>query len=179
MSREFPPKIERVATEGKILSYQDAVIKIRESREKGLRVVLASGVFDIVHIGHLDYLRAAKLAGDLLFVGVESDDYARLNKGEKRPFNTLNDRLEILSEFQFVDFVFGYDDVPIYSESESLKIYPRRYRELNPNLIAVTSWNPVVNLKKRQAKEAGVELLLLNIERRDSTTRFLQLIGYE
>lgn len=177
MWKEFPLEIERVATEKRILSYQDAVIKTRESRERGLRVVLASGVFDVVHIGHLDYLRAAKLAGDLLFVGVEGDDYARLNKGEKRPFNKLSDRLEFLSEFRSVDFVFGYDDVPIYNESA--EIYIHRYKELNPDFLAVTTWNPLMNFKKNLADEVGVKLLLIDDKKRNSTTRILQIIGYE
>jgi len=163
--------------EKKTINYQEAISRIRENRGKGLCVILASGVFDIVHVGHIDYLTQAKLAGDLLFVGVERDEYARLNKGVNRPFNPLEIRLAFLSALQPVDFVFGYDDIPTCGGSP--EIYIKRYRELNPDLLAVMSWNPLIDQKRNLANEAGVKLLTISADRRNSTTNLLKLIGYE
>ena len=172
------PEIDvKTLIEGKTISYQEAVSKIRENREKNLRVVLASGVFDVVHIGHIDYLTLAKSAGDLLFVGVETDEYARISKGANRPLNTLKIRLAFLSALQPVDFVFGYDDVPVCGESP--EIYIKRYRELNPDLLAVTSWNPLIDQKRNLANEAGIKLLTVDADRKNSTTNLLKMLGYE
>ena len=161
----------------KVIDYQEAISRIRENRGKGLRVVLASGVFDLVHIGHIDYLTQAKSAGNLLFVGVERDEYARLNKGKNRPLNSLEIRLAFLSALQPVDFAFGYNDTPVCGEDP--EIYIKRYRELNPNLLAVTSWNPLLNQKRDLTNRAGVELLVIDKSKRNSTTNLLKMIGYE
>lgn len=163
--------------EGKTINYQEAILRIRENREKGLCVVLASGVFDIVHIGHIDYLMLAKSAGDLLFVGVEKDEYARLNKGENRPFNPLELRLAFLTALQTVDFAFGYNDTPVCGGDP--EIYVKRYRELNPDLLAVMSWNPLIDQKRNLANEAGVKLLVVDADRKNSTTNLLKMLGYE
>lgn len=171
------PEADRRPIDKKIIGYQEAITKIRENRGRGLCVILASGVFDIVHIGHIDYLTQAKSAGDLLFVGVERDEYARLSKGINRPFNPLEIRLAFLSAIQPVDFVFEYNDIPICGGSP--EIYMKRYRELNPDLLAVMYWNPLIDQKRNLANQVGIKLLTVNIDRRNSTTNLLKLIGYE
>ncbi len=168
--------------ENKIVSYSHAIGIIKETRTRGLSVTLAQGVFDLVHVGHLEYLRRAKLTGDLLFVGVENDLCVQKNKGNGRPFNSLDTRLEFLSQLQSPDFVFGFDNSPLYSDLESREIFIRRYRELNPNLIAVTTnFDSNIDLKKKQAEEAGVELHQINIDgtTNSSTTRLLRVLGFE
>lgn len=165
--------------EKKILRYSDTVSKIRESKEQGLNVILALGVFDVLHVGHLEYLRNAKLAGDLLFVGLENDLGISLNKGPSRPFNNLNDRLEFLSQLQTVDFVFGFNDALKYDDPVSRDAYIQRYKELNPSAIATGTWDLSLDIKKSQAEAAGVRLLCLDLPKRDSTTRLLKVIGYE
>ena len=74
-------------------------------REQGKTLVLAGGCFDLLHVGHIRYLRAAKAHGDVLFVGLNSDDSVRGLKGEGRPLIDERERAEILSEFGFVDYV--------------------------------------------------------------------------
>ena len=170
---------EPVLPQNKVLVYENAMAKICESRERGLRVILAQGIFDIVHMGHIEYFREARRAGDLLFVGIENDNSVRMNKGEKRPFNNLDDRLDLLSELETVDYVFGFNNEPIYSDSKAFDMYIGRYKDLNPNFIAVSSWDPNLDLKRRQAEEAGVGIVLINHGRSNSSTRLLEFIGYE
>lgn len=179
MTVEHTAKLELGGFEKKILSYSQAIEAIRESRKRGLKVVLALGVFDVVHIGHLEYLRNARQAGDLLFVGIENDSAIKINKGEARPFNCLADRLEFLSQLQVVDFVFGFEDTPLYDDPKSKEVYVQRYRELNPDAIAVKTWDSSLVSKQIQAKEADVQLLLIDTPRKDSTTRLLKAIGYD
>ena len=73
-------------------------------------VVFTNGVFDIVHRGHLDYLLEAKKLGEVLIVGVNSDESARsLNKGPGRPFNCQEDRAFLMSELKPVDIAVIFD----------------------------------------------------------------------
>ncbi len=79
------------------------------------KIVFTNGCFDIVHIGHLDYLKKASLLGDVLIVGLNSDSSIKKLKGVNRPINLLNHRAQFLSYFYFVDFIIPFDeDTPIH-----------------------------------------------------------------
>jgi rfaE bifunctional protein nucleotidyltransferase chain/domain len=79
-------------------------------REQGKTLVLAGGCFDLLHVGHIRYLRAARARGDILFVGLNSDDSVRVLKGEGRPLIDERERAEILSELGFVDYVVVFHE---------------------------------------------------------------------
>lgn len=84
---------------------------IRKSlKREGKRIVFTNGCFDIIHRGHIEYLQQARSFGDVLFVGVNSDISMRMIKGAKRPITPLEDRLYILSQFVFVDFLIPFDE---------------------------------------------------------------------
>lgn len=74
-------------------------------KAKGKTVVLANGCFDLFHVGHIRYLRAAKSKGDILVVAINSDSSVRKLKGPGRPILPQKERAEILSAFSCVDFV--------------------------------------------------------------------------
>ncbi len=94
----------------KLASLQE-LKKITESlKEKGKKIVLANGCFDIIHVGHVRYLRDAKSRGDILIVALNSDRSVRLLKGEGRPLMNELDRAEILSSFEFVDYIVIFDE---------------------------------------------------------------------
>jgi rfaE bifunctional protein nucleotidyltransferase chain/domain len=71
--------------------------------------VLATGVFDILHLGHLDYLTYAKSFGDFLIVHIESDQAVRRHKGLKRPINSENNREKMIRSLKMVDRTFIAD----------------------------------------------------------------------
>lgn len=87
--------------------------KVEEWKKEGAVVVFANGCFDILHVGHVRYLKAAKAEGDRLVVAVNSDESVRRLKGAPRPLLPLEDRLFLLSEIRWVDAVtpFFDDDV--------------------------------------------------------------------
>ncbi|MGB1030967.1 MAG: D-glycero-beta-D-manno-heptose 1-phosphate adenylyltransferase [Flavobacteriales bacterium] len=88
---------------------------LRESKLEGKKVVFTNGVFDILHVGHVTYLEAAKQLGDLLVVGLNNDDSVRrLNKGPERPINGEQARARVLSALRAVDgvVIFG-EDTPL------------------------------------------------------------------
>lgn len=85
---------------------------IASYKSEGKKVVFTNGVFDILHVGHVTYLEAAKAKGDLLIVGVNDDDSVRrLNKGPERPINGEAARAKVISSLKSVDevVIFGED----------------------------------------------------------------------
>jgi len=78
---------------------------IKTLKNAGYKIVLTQGVYDLFHVGHKRYLEEAKGSGDILIVGVDTDELTRKRKGPKRPFDTFNDRVEILSSLTAVDIV--------------------------------------------------------------------------
>ena len=98
----------------KVLSDSELRSKIDEWAELKKSIVFTNGVFDIVHLGHIDYLSKAKDEGDILLVGVNSDDSARkLGKGSSRPINNEISRSTIIAALQFVDAVILFsEDTP-------------------------------------------------------------------
>ena len=80
----------------------------------GKRVVFTNGVFDLIHTGHLRYMLAARSLGDILIVGLNSDDSVRRLKGEKRPILPQIERVKILGAFDAVDYVIVFEeDTPL------------------------------------------------------------------
>jgi D-beta-D-heptose 7-phosphate kinase/D-beta-D-heptose 1-phosphate adenosyltransferase len=78
------------------------------------KIVFTNGCFDILHLGHVHYLSAAKDLGDILVIGLNSDDSVKRLKGENRPINTQYARALLLAALQFVDFVIIFDeDTPL------------------------------------------------------------------
>ena len=79
-------------------------------RSSGRRVVFTNGVFDLLHPGHVRYLRQARALGDVLIVGLNGDRSVRRNKGPDRPINSQDERAEILSALESVDAVVVFDE---------------------------------------------------------------------
>ncbi len=72
----------------------------------GLKVLLTQGTYDLAHIGHARYFEAAKAHGDILIVGVDSDEKVRARKGPERPIVPEDERMEMLTHMRYIDFVY-------------------------------------------------------------------------
>ncbi|HIQ48872.1 MAG TPA: D-glycero-beta-D-manno-heptose 1-phosphate adenylyltransferase, partial [Aquifex aeolicus] len=83
---------------------------LKEERKKGKRVVFTNGCFDIIHAGHVDYLEKAKNLGDILVVGLNSDNSVKRIKGEKRPIIPQEMRAKVLSFLKPVDYVVIFEE---------------------------------------------------------------------
>ena len=87
---------------------------VSELKKKKKKIVFTNGCFDILHIGHIKYLEAAKSFGDILILGLNSDKSVRRLKGEDRPINLEDDRAYILASLEVIDYVVVFDeDTPI------------------------------------------------------------------
>lgn len=89
----------------KIENNKDLKEIILDLKNKGKKIALTNGCFDILHIGHARYLKEAKKLADILIVGINSDSSVKKLKGENRPINNENDRAELISYFEFIDYV--------------------------------------------------------------------------
>jgi len=106
----FRPSLHRHAEAGRVLSLAEAAALARTLRAGTKRVVFTNGVFDLLHPGHLRYLWSARLKGDALVVGINSDASVRRYKGAGRPLTSQDDRAEILAALECVDAVVVFDE---------------------------------------------------------------------
>ena len=90
---------------GRVIEIEELSRLMEENRTDGLKIVFTNGVFDILHAGHLDYLKRSKKLGDILIVGVNTDESAKAIKGPDRPFNGEEDRAALLAGLECVDYV--------------------------------------------------------------------------
>ncbi len=96
--------VDKIFT-SKTLQYQ-----LQEWRSQGLKVVFTNGCFDLVHMGHVDYLEKARKLGNRLVVGVNSDNSVTKLKGAGRPVTDESSRVRVLAAMQFVDAVVVFDE---------------------------------------------------------------------
>jgi len=96
---------QKAGAVARILERNRLVARVAIARKNGARIVFANGCFDILHVGHVRYLEAAKALGDLLVVGINTDVQVRQLKGAGRPFVMERERAEIIASLRAVDLV--------------------------------------------------------------------------
>jgi rfaE bifunctional protein nucleotidyltransferase chain/domain len=130
----------------KLLSRDELRHRVEEWRRKGEPITLANGCFDLLHVGHVRYLRAAKNLGGRLIVAINSDDSVRKLKGEGRPLMPAEERAEILAALADVDAVV------IFSEPDVRPLV----REIRPNVHAKgTDYTPATVPERDVVLECG------------------------
>ncbi len=103
------------AIENKILSDKNLEKHIEDWRSRKLKIVFTNGCFDLLHLGHVDYLAKAADAGDRLIIGVNTDASVHRLKGRNRPLQDESSRLHILASLQMVDAVILFDEDTPYN----------------------------------------------------------------
>jgi len=140
---------------------------LKEARARGRRIVFTNGCFDLLHIGHLRYLEKAKALGDILVVGVNSDLSVQRLKGPERPILPLEERMEILSGFECVDYVTSF------SESTPLELISF----LKPDvLVKGGDWTKETTVGREVVEGSGGEVAILPFVEGNSTTHIIETI---
>ena len=93
-----------------LIDRKDAAQFCEDLRRRGLKIVFTNGCFDIIHAGHVRYLTAAKSFGDVLIIGLNTDESVRRLKGASRPINNQADRAEVLLGLKAVDHVIYFGE---------------------------------------------------------------------
>ncbi len=107
--------------EAKLISRREALRLREEWKEKGLRLVVVNGAFDMLHVGHLRYLSEARGSGDILLLALNSDASVRSSKGPLRPIIPESERAEILSHLWMVDYILLFDEKSVGPLLEELR----------------------------------------------------------
>jgi rfaE bifunctional protein nucleotidyltransferase chain/domain len=97
----------------KILDSNQLALLAESSRQRGERLALTNGCFDLLHLGHVRYLEAARSLGDALVVAINGDDSVRALKGPGRPLNRERDRAEVVAALECVDHVVIFPEVRV------------------------------------------------------------------
>jgi rfaE bifunctional protein nucleotidyltransferase chain/domain len=106
---------------GEILDLDDLASRVSEDRRRGLSLAFANGCFDLLHVGHVRYLRAAAEQADRLIVAVNGDESVRTLKGAGRPILPAADRAELVAALRGVDYVVTFEDQNVTKLLERLR----------------------------------------------------------
>lgn len=137
------------------------------------KVVLVGGCFDLLHFGHIDFLRRAKALGDRLVVALESDESVRNMKGPSRPIHSQDQRRRMLESIRFVDEVIPLP--PMHGDKDYFELV----KKINPAVIAITDGDPILDKKQIQAERINAELAIIPKIHTPSTSQLAKLIGLE
>jgi D-beta-D-heptose 7-phosphate kinase/D-beta-D-heptose 1-phosphate adenosyltransferase len=146
---------------------EELKLAVDEYRRQYRNIVFTNGCFDILHSGHVEYLRKAKALGDVLIVGVNSDASIKRLKGENRPVNRLEDRLKVLSALGNVDHVISFE------EDNAIKLI----EEIRPEIYAKgADYSKKALPEASVVKKHGGRIELVELTPDKSTTNTIQRI---
>ncbi len=153
------------------LAARDAVAEeVRAWRAAGLRVVLANGCFDLLHVGHLRYLDDAASRGDRLVVAINGDASVRRLKGEGRPMMPAVERAELLAALRCVDRVFAFDEDTL--EASLRTLVPDVHAKGPDYTLETVPEGPV-------DRELGIEIAICGDPKDHSTSALLERLAAE
>ncbi len=158
MSEKFAP----------VLNRKQIIGQVEVERQKSRKIVLANGCFDLFHVGHIRYLAGAKELGDVLIVGINSDEQVKKLKGENRPFMPATERAEIVSALAFVDFVTIFDE-PTVTEL---------IRAIRPDFHAKgTDYTTETVPEREVVREYGGQVAIVGDPKDHSSTELIQTVS--
>jgi len=153
------------------MSSSTSLAELKSIRSKlkaeGEKVVFTNGAFDLIHAGHVDYLSKARKLGDVLIVGLNSDESVRRIKGDKRPILMQEERAFILSNLKPVDYVvFFEEDTPAKLISEIIPDI----------LVKGADWSVEKIVGKDVVEKNGGKVMNIEFVNDQSTSRIIDLI---
>jgi D-glycero-beta-D-manno-heptose 1-phosphate adenylyltransferase len=157
-------------TREKILSREGLHDVLDEHRRAGRKVVFANGVFDLLHVGHVRYLQAAREEGDLLVVGLNSDASTRTLKGAGRPILTERARASLVAAVAAVDYVVVFDELDVNA----------LLREFQPDVHAKgTDYTADTVPERDLAAQLGIRVAIVGDPKNHSTRDFLARLRHD
>ncbi|MGB9104559.1 MAG: adenylyltransferase/cytidyltransferase family protein [Terriglobales bacterium] len=156
------------AQQDKILTRDQLRRRVEEWRGAGERIILTNGCFDLLHVGHIRYLRAAKQLGGKLVVGLNADESVRGLKGPGRPLMPASERAEILTALADVDAVVVFPEADVRA----------LIREIRPDIHAKGTDYTADNVPERDTVvECGGRVAIVGDPKDHSATEFIARIG--
>ena len=161
---EYEHSLNQGQAASKIKDFAQIERIAKRLKEQKRRIVFTNGCFDILHRGHAAYLEKAKAMGDVLIVGLNSDESIRRLKGEKRPINTLEDRAFLLAALESVDYVVPFEEETPYA----------LIKRIVPHLLVKGA---DYRDKEVVGSDIAQEVALINLVEGKSTTNLIRKIG--
>jgi len=152
---------------GRIVSLEELKPIRDRLRKENKRVVFTNGVFDILHRGHVEYLIEAKALGEILIVGVNSDDSVRRLKGEGRPIVVEQDRAFLVANLSSVDFVC------VFQEDTPLRLISTLLPDV---LVKGADWNTDDIVGRNIVENAGGIVKTITLTQGRSTTSIINRV---
>jgi len=151
----------------KILKLSDLIQMLKNLRKSGKQIVFTNGCFDILHVGHVRYLTAARFEGDVLVVGLNSDASVKSIKPDNRPIVSQEQRAEVLAGLGVVDFI------TIFDESDPMPLI----RAIKPDiLVKGADWKEKEIVGADVVKAYGGKVVRVEVVPGISTSRIIQRI---
>ena len=154
----------------KIVSVEELAAISSEMQAAGNKLVVTNGCFDLLHVGHVRYLQAARKLGDALAVGLNGDESVRALKGKERPLNKEQDRAEVLAALRSVDYVAIFPEVRATHFLETVR--PAVYVKGGDYKSETLDAEERVALEK-----AGAQIRILPFVEGYSTSRLIEKLG--
>jgi rfaE bifunctional protein nucleotidyltransferase chain/domain len=151
-----------------VLSREELVEVVAAARQEDAKIIFANGCFDVLHVGHIRYLTAARALGDLLVVGVNSDEQVAIQKGPGRPILPDVERAELIASLESVDYVTIFDEPTV----ENLLL------ALKPDVHAKGTDYTVDTVPERNVvKSYGGQVAIVGDPKDHSTSEILSRLG--
>jgi D-beta-D-heptose 7-phosphate kinase/D-beta-D-heptose 1-phosphate adenosyltransferase len=150
-----------------VLTLEETIVRFGREKRNGKRVVFTNGCFDLLHPGHIHSLEAARAMGDVLIVGMNSDESVRTLKGAGRPVIPAEERAEILASLECVDAVLIFDDLTPQKVVAAL---------LPDVLVKGGDWPDNQIVGREEIEAAGGKVVLVDVVPGYSTTDILKKI---
>lgn len=151
-----------------ILNREELLHRVSSAREAGARIVLANGCFDVLHVGHVRYLAGARQLGDILIVGINSDEQVAIQKGPGRPILPANERAEIVAALESVTYVTIFEEPTV----EQLLL------ALRPDVHAKGTDYTTDSVPERDVvRSYGGQVAIVGDPKDHSTTEIIQRLG--
>ena len=145
----------------KLLSDSELKKFVRDHRKQGHSIVLTSGSWDILHVGHMRYIEAARKLGDVLVVGVDSDNKIKNRKGPDRPIVPEDERIEMISHLVYADAI--YLKTPRHKPNKLISI-------VQPDILVVSKTTKHKPEKYKEADKYSKKIVTLSAQAQTSTT---------
>jgi len=149
------------------------ILELSKIKKNGKSIGLITGVFDILHFEHVEFLEFAKKKVDILVVGLESDENVKMFKGRRRPIFGFKERASVLSALECVDFIFKISKI----KGEMDVFYGSILEEVAPDILfsavrADSSWKA----KKKKAEELGIKFTTFGKKPKTSSSKIVSVL---
>jgi len=154
------------------------ILELSKIKKNGKSIGLITGVFDILHYEHVQFLCFAKKKVDVLIIGIECDSNVKLFKGNKRPIFNFNQRALIISSLECVDFVFKIPEIK-KGKTNCSEFYENIIKSINIDVLFASSvkdgsWEQ----KKKSAKELKIKFIGYNKKSKVSSSGIVKIISH-